>query len=93
LVQRITAVLLVVVLGTHLWLGNFGQASPSLSAFVGILLLALALFHGLNGLRTVILDYDVGTQGRKFAVTVLLLLAALVLLFGVQGLWPLIAPG
>ena len=85
--------LLVVVLGTHLWLSNFGQASPSLSALVGILLLALALFHGLNGLRTVILDFDVGTQGRKFAVIVLLLLAVLVLLFGAQGLLPLIAGG
>jgi len=93
LFQRITAVLLIVVLGLHLWLANFGQASASLRAVLGVILLGLALFHGLNGVRTVILDFNVGFQGRKLVTVVLLLLGAASLLFGMHGLWPLIVGG
>jgi len=93
LFQRISAVLLVLVLGIHLWLANFGQASASLRAILGVILLGLALFHGLNGVRTVILDFNVGTQGHKFVTTTLLLLGVALLLFGVHGLWPLIVGG
>jgi len=86
-------VLLVLVLGVHLWLANFGQASASLRAILGVILLGLALFHGLNGVRTVILDFNVGIQGRKFATVILLLLGAAAFLFGLHGLWPLIIGG
>lgn len=84
---------MVVVLGVHLWLANFGQASASLRAILGVILLGLALFHGLNGVRTVILDFNVGIQGRKFAAVILLLLGAASFLFGLHGLWPLIIGG
>ncbi len=93
LFQRITAVLLVVVLGVHLWLANFGQAATSLRAMLGVVLLGLALFHGLNGVRTVLLDLDIGTQGRKFVTMILLLVGVASLLFGIHGLWPLIVGG
>ena len=93
LLQRISAVLLVVVLGVHLWLANFGQATASLRAVLGVVLLALALLHGLNGVRAVILDFSPGIQGRRFLTTILLLLGAALLLFGLHGLWPLIVGG
>jgi len=93
LFQRITAALLVIVLGLHLWLANFGQASASLRTMLGVILLGLALFHGLNGVRTVILDFNVGIQGRKLTTAILLLLGAASLLFGVHGLWPLMVGG
>lgn len=93
LFQRVTAVLLVVVLGVHLWLANFGQASASLRAILGVILLGLAMFHGLNGVRTVILDFNVGIQGRKLTTVILMLLGVVSFLFGVQGLWPLIVGG
>ena len=93
LFQRVTAVLLVVVLGVHLWLANFGQATASLRAILGVLLLGLALFHGLNGVRTVVLDFNVGTQGRRFVTMILLLVGVASLLFGMHGLWPLIVGG
>ena len=93
LFQRVTAALLVVILGVHLWLANFGQASASLRAILGVILLGLALFHGLNGVRTVIFDFNVGVQGRKFTTMLLLLLGVLSLLFGTYGLWPLIVGG
>jgi succinate dehydrogenase / fumarate reductase membrane anchor subunit len=90
LLQRVSAVLLIIVLAVHLWLSNFGQASASLRAILGVTLLGLALFHGLNGVRTVVLDFDVGVQGRKFTTMLLLLLGVVSLLFGMYGLWPLI---
>jgi len=93
LFQRITAVLLIVVLGVHLWLSNFGQGSAPLRAGLGVVLLGLALFHGFNGVRTVIFDFDIGAQGRKFTTMLLLLLGVVSLLFGIHGLWPLIVGG
>ena len=93
LFQRVSAVLLVVILGVHLWLANFGQASSSLRAVLGVVLLGLALFHGLNGVRTVIFDFNIGARGRKFATMLLLLLGVVSLLFGMYGLWPLIVGG
>jgi succinate dehydrogenase / fumarate reductase membrane anchor subunit len=93
LFQRVTAVLLVVVLGVHVWLANFGQASSSLRAILGLTLLGLALFHGVNGVRAIILDFDVGIQGRKFTTMILFLLGAASFLFGLHGLWPLIVGG
>ena len=93
LFQRVSAVLLVVILGVHLWLANFGQASSSLRAVLGVVLLGLALFHGLNGVRTVIFDFNIGAQGRKFTTMLLLLLGVVSLLFGMYGLWPLIIGG
>jgi succinate dehydrogenase hydrophobic anchor subunit len=83
--------LLIIILGVHLWLSNFGQASASLRAILGVALLSLALFHGLNGVRTVVFDFDVGVQGRKFTTMLLLLVGAVSLLFGMYGLWPLMA--
>ncbi len=93
LFQRVSAVLLVVILGVHLWLANFGQAAASLRAALGVVLLGLALFHGLNGVRTVIFDFNIGAQGRKFTTMLLLLLGVVSLLFGMYGLWPLIVGG
>lgn len=93
LFQRVSAVLLVVILGVHLWLANFGQASSSLRAVLGVVLLGLALFHGLNGVRTVIFDFNIGAQSRKFTTMLLLLLGVVSLLFGMYGLWPLIVGG
>jgi len=93
LFQRVTAVLLVVILGVHLWLANFGQASASPRAILGVTLLGLALFHGLNGVRTIIFDFSMGVQGRKFVTMLLLLLGTVSLLFGMHGLWPLIIGG
>jgi len=93
LFQRVTAVLLVVILGVHLWLANFGQASVSLRAILGVTLLGLALFHGLNGVRTIIFDFSIGVQGRRLVTMLLLLLGTVSLLFGMHGLWPLIVGG
>jgi len=93
LLQRITAVLLVVFLGVHLWASNFATDWASLlRAGVDISLLALALFHGFNGVRTVVLDFGLGYQARRFVSVGLWMLGFVAFLFGTYGLWPLIFP-
>ena len=91
LIQRITAVLLVVLLGLHLWLSNFAldwAAFPR--ALVDLALLALALFHGLNGVRSVVMDFGVGQQGRQFLSLSLTLLGIVAFVSGAYGFWPLL---
>jgi len=89
--QRATAVLLIVFLGLHLWASNFTVAWASVvRALVDLALLALAIFHGLNGVRTVILDFGPGLQGRRFLSASLALLGVAGFLFGIYGFWPML---
>lgn len=68
--QRLTGVFLVIFLGTHFWVAHYSDPSQviafssvhvrvqaALFTVIDYALLALALFHGLNGLRMVLLDY------------------------------------
>jgi len=91
LLQRITAVLLVVLLGLHLWASNFTTNwAVLLRAGADLSLLAIGLFHGLNGVRTVVLDFGIGEAGRRFLPVGLVMLGVAAFLFGVFGLWPLL---
>ncbi len=69
LLQRISAVALIVLLGLHLWVEHFSSPHSTvtlsvvhnrLNTFKFLLLdyglLVLALFHGLNGVRNIALD-------------------------------------
>lgn len=94
LFQRISAVLLVVLLGVHLWASNFATDWASLlRGGVDVSLLLIALVHGLNGVRTIVLDFGVGAQARKFVSVSLWMLGFAAFLFGMYGLWPLLFPG
>jgi succinate dehydrogenase / fumarate reductase membrane anchor subunit len=91
LLQRITAVLLVVLLGLHLWTSNFATDwAPLLRTVVDISLLALTLFHGLNGIRTIVLDFGLGYQARRFLLVSLWMLGFVAFLFGMYGVWELL---
>jgi len=93
LLQRISAALLVVLLGLHIWASNFATDWASLlRAGVDISLLAVALFHGLNGVRTIVLDFGLGVQARRFVSVSLWMLGFAAFLFGMYGLWPLLFP-
>lgn len=93
LTQRITAVSLVVFLGLHLWTSNFTTNwAAFLRAIVDLSLLALALVHGLNGVRTIVLDYGPSLAGRRFLSASLALLGIAAFLFGVFGFWSLLVP-
>lgn len=105
--QRLSAVLLIVFLGLHIFVAHFmnvseehagetlitfGDVSMRLGQFLYIFidytLLALVLFHGLNGARTVMFDFDMFMK-RKRAVDVgLWVLGIATLVWGIVILWP-----
>jgi len=104
LFQRITAVVLIIGLLTHLvathifGLGhlsylNIGHRLSS-DAFrvVDISLLAAAVFHGLNGARMVVLDYWLASRGARRALSAALwVLGLATFVYGMWALWPWIS--
>lgn len=103
LMQRVTAVLLLVFLGLHIWalhyavVGEeirFDRVSQRLQSplfiFVDAGLLAVVLYHALNGTRTVLLDFEMG-EGTERAITWLLIVVGLAtFLFGANALLPFV---
>ncbi len=101
LFQRITAVLLIVCLTIHLiftHILSIGELSyenvanrlahGTLTA-VDIILLMAAIYHALNGLRMVLLDYWLTSRVRARAVTYALWAVGIAfLIYGIWGLWP-----
>ncbi len=92
--QRITGAALVVLLAAHFWVEHFMSAElrrgdlsyEAIHArianpawpFIDIAFLLVALWHGLNGLRNIVLDYSrVGRRAAQ-AVTVVLIAAGVV---------------
>ena len=87
--QRITGAMLIVLLAAHFWVEHFmteparrgeltyeliaARLSNPLWQAIDISFLFVALYHGLNGLRNIILDYGVVGRGAARAVTVLLI--------------------
>ena len=101
LFQRITAVLLIVCLAIHLiftHILNIGEldyanvadrlAHGGLTA-VDIILLAAGIYHALNGLRMVLLDYWFTSRKRAVALNAALWAIGLAfLVYGIWALWP-----
>lgn len=109
LLQRITGLLLVIYLFIHLWVlhySNTGKVtfdqillrlqSPAFVVF-DLMLLAIVIFHALNGVRIVIIDFGIGNRAQRALFWGLMLLGLALFLFGVYALWPFItqsgAPG
>ena len=103
LFQRITAVLLIVCLALHLIythilsIGDISYATVGDRVMHGtftaldIVLLTAGIYHALNGLRMVLMDY--WFTSRKWAVALTIVLWAVgiaFLVYGVWGLWPYI---
>jgi succinate dehydrogenase hydrophobic anchor subunit len=104
LLQRVTAAALVVALFLHLWATHFSSPGAEI-VFAGVTvrvrtllymvvdfsLLALVLFHGLNGLRNVVLDFGVRRCGAAWLTVGLCAVGLVWLILGVFGLLPFIA--
>jgi succinate dehydrogenase cytochrome b556 subunit len=101
LLQRVSAVVLLVALITHIvatHLFNLGKLSYDnigqrlMSGFfitIDILLLAAAVFHGLNGTRMVLLDYWFAERRtRRWLDAALLLIGIAGFAYGLWALWP-----
>ncbi|MBI5399028.1 hypothetical protein HZB07_00225 [Candidatus Saganbacteria bacterium] len=103
LLQRVTAVLIFIVLGVHVYRVHYVElGQPILFAGIAIRLKSLlmlvidssllffGLFHGLNGLRTVLLDYDFFDRQEKLLSWVLSIIGIIFFILGVKGLWAFI---
>lgn len=100
LLQRVTAVLLLLGLAVHiivthaLGLGqlSFENVGIRLGSTVFIVLdlglLAVGLFHGLNGLRGVLLDYGFSGGSRRAVSVVLGIIGVTAFAYGTWALWP-----
>jgi len=97
LLQRISAALLLVVLGIHIWalyvfntseVISFNEARDRLLSAPYIVLYALllffGLFHALNGLYTVMVD--MGLKTRKTVVGLLITLGGAILGIGLYSI-------
>lgn len=101
LLQRISAVVLLVGLMVHLiatHIFNIGQLSYTNIAerlqsvffiVVDVLLLAAAIYHALNGVRMVLLDYWFSQRStRRVLDTVLVVFGVAAFGYGLWALWP-----
>ena len=92
--QRITGALLIVLLAAHFWVEHFmsaelrrgdltydailGRIANPVWQFIDIAFLIVALAHGLNGLRNIVLDYSrIGARTVQ-AITVVIVCAGVV---------------
>jgi succinate dehydrogenase hydrophobic anchor subunit len=89
--QRITGALLVLLLAAHFWVEHFMTAelqrgdlsyaailariSNPLWEAIDISFLLIALYHGLNGVRNIALDYSRLSPGALRAITAVLVVA------------------
>lgn len=100
LLQRVTAVVLVVGLAVHLIVlhaFNLGDLSYDnvaarvaswFFAAVDLSLLGAGLFHALNGTRMVLLDYGFTGSNRKVLAAVLWVVGVVAFAYGTWALWP-----
>lgn len=98
--QSVTGGLLLILLSAHFWVEHFmtaparrgdltyqlivARVSNPLWQAIDISFLVIALYHGLNGLRDIILDYDI--VGRRGARVLTVALVAVGLLWAWWGI-------
>ncbi|MEI6451157.1 MAG: hypothetical protein WCP98_14615 [Actinomycetes bacterium] len=98
--QRVTAVLVIVTIMVHLVLTHFiaiGELSfDNIGARLAggavlvndIVLLVAVVYHGLNGLRMVVLDWGLASRGgRRLFDVVLWLVGVSSIVYGIWALW------
>jgi|Deesub1362A_J573_1020465.scaffolds.fasta_scaffold00005_158 succinate dehydrogenase cytochrome b556 subunit len=91
LLQRITGLLLVAYLATHLWVNHFSHITTPLDDFFLFLLgdkflpvlLALLTYHALNGFRVFAIDFGIGARGQKLLFWGLVVLGGAIFFFWV----------
>jgi succinate dehydrogenase / fumarate reductase, membrane anchor subunit len=99
ILQRLTAVLLVFFLGAHLTVLHYVPENMNINflgvaaRFKGVLyiiidsgLLAVAVYHALNGVRNVLFDFVVNDGKRRALSLVLVLVGIVYLIWGAYAL-------
>ncbi len=103
LLQRVTAAALIGILGFHIivlhWVRPggeiaFGSVTVRLQTLLYMAidygLLAFALYHGLNGVRNVLLDFTFGQRAQRALSALLLLVGLVAFAYGAWALTPFI---
>ena len=98
--QRVTAVLVIVTIMVHIVLthyvsigelsfDNIGSRVGNVAVLINDVVLLLAVvFHGLNGLRMVVLDYGLRSAGSRRAFDGLLWIVGIAgSVYGIWALW------
>lgn len=98
--QRVTAVLVIVTIMVHLVLTHYIAIGQLSFANIGdrlaggavlvndIVLLVAVVYHALNGLRMVVLDWGLASSsGRRVFDAVLWLVGSLAIVYGIWALW------
>jgi len=107
--QRLSAVLLVIFLGVHLYVAHFMDVSEEtgeeplitfeevslrldevLYIVVDYGMLSMVLLHGLNGLRTVMFDFDMFVKRKKMVDVSLWTVGVATMAWGIVILLPFI---
>lgn len=100
LLQRVTAVILLLGLAAHvivthsLNLGELsydnvaGRLALGFFVVVDFSLLGAGLFHGLNGIRMVLLDYGFSGRGQTVLSWILVAVGLAAFASGTWALWP-----
>ncbi len=100
--QRITGALLVVLLAAHFWVEHFmsaelrrgdltyeailGRIANPVWQAIDIAFLLVALYHGLNGLRNIILDYSrIGPLATRAVSGAIILVGAAWAWWGIEA--------
>jgi len=104
LLQRISAFILLIVLGLHIWYLHFAHSGDVLHyseiikrlgapifITLDILLLIFGLYHAIYGVYAVILDFGFGFKTRVVALGLLFFAGMFSLGLGIYGFWVFIA--
>ena len=104
LLQRISAGVLVCLLIIHFWVGHYAnwgapitfagvqmRLQNALFVIVDSMLLILVVFHGLNGIRNIILDYPSILPRSRSVSLILLILGIATVVLGIYSLYPFMA--
>jgi succinate dehydrogenase cytochrome b556 subunit len=105
LLQRLSSIFLIFFLGAHLWVLHYAIAGLSINwltvserlrspffLFLDIGLLAFVLFHALNGVRAVLMDFSWFQQRQQVLTWVLVIIFLTSIFLGIVFLLPFI-PG
>jgi succinate dehydrogenase / fumarate reductase cytochrome b subunit len=98
--QRVTAVLVLVTIAVHLILTHYIAIGELSFADIGrrlgvtavlvndVVLLVAVVFHALNGVRMVVLDYGLGSAAsRRVFGAVLWIVGVAAVVYGIWALW------
>lgn len=103
LLQRATAVLIALFISLHLWQRHYGifgkkvtfdivseRLQSPLWIFLDLALLAVLLFHSLNAIRGIVLDFGISQVAERFLFWILVMAGLAIFCLGALFLVPFI---